>query len=82
MDVKTPLLLNEDPLRNEKHNDILVNSLRCNFFSKLPQKVKYGIDPEAPFEIDISKTKGLIEGKLDSLKWLCFVCVLVCVFIS
>ncbi|KAK1393226.1 Metal tolerance protein 4 [Heracleum sosnowskyi] len=63
MDVKTPLLLNEDPLCNKKHNDILVNSLRCNFFSKLPQKVKYGIDPEAPFEIDLSKTKGLIEGE-------------------
>lgn len=68
MDVKTPLLLNEDPLRHEKHNDILANSLRCDFFSNLPQKVRYGIDPEAPFEIDISKTKGLMEGKLDSWK--------------
>ena len=65
MDVETPLL------RNEKYNVILVNSLRCDFFSKLSQKVKYGVDPEAPFEIDLSKTKGLIEGKLDFKKWLC-----------
>ena len=63
MEVETPLLRN-----GGKHNDILVNSLRCDFFSKLPQKVKYGVDPEAPFEIDLSKTKGLIEGKLDFKK--------------
>lgn len=64
MDVKTPFLSSEEPPeQNLKRREILVNRLRCDFFSKLPEKVRSGIDPEAPFELDLSKTTGLIEGE-------------------
>lgn len=39
-----------------------VNSLRNDFFSRLPGKVRYGLDTESAFHIDISKTKGLTQG--------------------
>ena len=39
-----------------------VNALRHEFVSKLPEKVLAGIDAEAPFEVDTSKTKALSEG--------------------
>ncbi|KAI3949177.1 hypothetical protein MKW98_026557 [Papaver atlanticum] len=42
-----------------------VNSLGRDFVSKLPHKVRSGVDPETPFNIDISKTFGLIEGEKD-----------------
>ncbi|RZC83255.1 hypothetical protein C5167_046043 [Papaver somniferum] len=42
-----------------------VNSLGRDFVSKLPHKVRSGVDPETPFNIDISKTLGLIEGEKD-----------------
>lgn len=38
-----------------------VNSLRNDFFSRLPGKVRYGLDTESAFHIDISKTKGLTQ---------------------
>ncbi|KAH7512364.1 hypothetical protein FEM48_Zijuj12G0082900 [Ziziphus jujuba var. spinosa] len=40
-----------------------VASLKCDFFSKLPEKVLSGLDSEAPFNLDLSKTTGLIEGE-------------------
>uniref|UniRef100_A0A5B7AQG8 Putative metal tolerance protein 4-like isoform X2 n=1 Tax=Davidia involucrata TaxID=16924 RepID=A0A5B7AQG8_DAVIN len=61
MDVKTPLLSSEGPKPNQKRNSIA--SLRCDFFSKLPDKVRSGLDPETPFHVDLSKTTGLIEGE-------------------
>uniref|UniRef100_A0A1D1Y8J7 Metal tolerance protein 4 n=1 Tax=Anthurium amnicola TaxID=1678845 RepID=A0A1D1Y8J7_9ARAE len=39
------------------------NSLRREFVSRLPHKVRSGVDPEKPFHIDISRTKGLLEGE-------------------
>lgn len=39
-----------------------VNALRHEFVSKLPDKVLAGIDAEAPFDVDTSKTKALSEG--------------------
>lgn len=64
MDAKTPLLSSDDDskhIRRNRRNS--VTSLRCDFFSKLPEKVRRGLDPEAPFQVDLSKTIGLIEGK-------------------
>lgn len=58
MDVEEPLLRNEVP--NARRNS--VTSMRCDFFSKLPRKVKTGLDPEEPFLLDLSKTTGLING--------------------
>ncbi|XVF04570.1 hypothetical protein REPUB_Repub05bG0095400 [Reevesia pubescens] len=40
-----------------------VNSLRNEFVSRLPDKVRSGLDAESPFHIDISKTKGLTPGE-------------------
>lgn len=39
------------------------NSLRREFFSKLPEKVRRSVDPETPHHIDLSRTKGLIKGE-------------------
>ncbi|KAH7855506.1 hypothetical protein Vadar_025635 [Vaccinium darrowii] len=61
MDLKSPLLGNEAPKIYRKRNSVA--SIKSDFFSKLPEKVRTGIDPEAPFQIDLSKTTGLIEGE-------------------
>lgn len=39
-----------------------VNSLRNEFVSRLPDKVRSGVDAESPFRIDVSKTGGLTRG--------------------
>nr|GLL36518.1 metal tolerance protein 4-like isoform X1 [Ipomoea trifida] len=54
MDIQEPLLSTEGPK---------VHTLRSNFFSKLPEKLRGGLDPETPFHLDLSKTPGLIEGE-------------------
>lgn len=64
--VKTPLLSpeGEKPIihngRVQKSNSVA--SLKCDFFSKLPEKVLSGLDSEAPFHLDLSKATGMIEG--------------------
>ncbi|XP_017983744.1 PREDICTED: metal tolerance protein 4 [Theobroma cacao] len=40
-----------------------VNSLRNEFVSRLPDKVRSGVDAESPFRIDVSKTGGLTRGE-------------------
>ncbi|KAK7305566.1 hypothetical protein VNO77_43472 [Canavalia gladiata] len=40
-----------------------VNSLRAAFLSKLPEKVRSGIDSEAPFDTDLSSTTALSKGE-------------------
>ncbi|XVE96140.1 hypothetical protein REPUB_Repub02eG0195800 [Reevesia pubescens] len=63
---RTPLLSSEGEklIQNEKIECCnSVNALKCEFFSKLPDKVRSGLDPEIPFQIDLSKTTGLIEGE-------------------
>ncbi|CAN1307048.1 Metal tolerance protein 4, partial [Linum perenne] len=52
-DAKTPLLKQQS-----RHS---VSSLKGNFLSNLPEKVRSGIDPESPFDVDLSKATGLIE---------------------
>ncbi|KAI8562036.1 hypothetical protein RHMOL_Rhmol03G0003800 [Rhododendron molle] len=61
MDFKSPLLPNEGPKSNRKRNSVA--SIKRDFFSKLPEKVRSGLDPETPFQIDLSKITGLIEGE-------------------
>ncbi|PSS07850.1 Metal tolerance protein [Actinidia chinensis var. chinensis] len=61
MDVKAPLLSNDGPKAYRKRNSVA--SLTSDFFSKLPDKVRSGLDPETPLHIDLSKTTGLIEGE-------------------
>ncbi|KAK7859644.1 metal tolerance protein 4 isoform X2 [Quercus suber] len=41
-----------------------VNSLRSEFVSRLPDKLRSGIDPESdPFDLDLSKASGLSKGE-------------------
>ncbi|KAK9062413.1 hypothetical protein SSX86_019599 [Deinandra increscens subsp. villosa] len=64
MDTKTPLLSSgEDSKHIRRNRRTSVTSLRGDFLSKLPEKVRCGLDPEAPFQVDLSKTIGLIEGE-------------------
>ncbi|BFG38295.1 hypothetical protein CerSpe_245690 [Prunus speciosa] len=64
--IKTPLLSCEDERAN-KHGLVgssnSVAAMKCDFLSKLPDKVRSGFDPEAPFHLNLSKTTGLIEGE-------------------
>ncbi|GMN55917.1 hypothetical protein TIFTF001_025042 [Ficus carica] len=67
--VKTPLLFscNEDkkPIDGngivQKSN--LFSSLKCDFFSKLPEKLRSSLDSEAPLYPDLTKSTGLLEGE-------------------
>lgn len=64
MDAKTPLLSSEEDSNHiRRHRRTSVTSLRGDFLSNLPDKVRRGLDPEAPFQVDLSKTTGLIEGE-------------------
>ncbi|XP_061367922.1 metal tolerance protein 4 [Gastrolobium bilobum] len=40
-----------------------VNSLRAAFLSKLPDKVRSGLDSESPFDLDLSTTTALSQGE-------------------
>lgn len=48
-----------------------VNTLRNDFMLRLPDKVRTGLDAESPFDIDVSKTKGLTQGFFTSLSFSC-----------
>ena len=71
--VKTPLLSCDTNEEHEESNIIgneislqksnSVTSLKSDFFSKLPEKLRSGLDPEALLNLDLTKTTGLIEGK-------------------
>nr|CAD1832875.1 unnamed protein product [Ananas comosus var. bracteatus] len=37
--------------------------MRSEFVARLPEKVKECVDPEKPFHIDVSRTRGLIEAE-------------------
>ncbi|KVI08359.1 hypothetical protein Ccrd_013269 [Cynara cardunculus var. scolymus] len=64
MDAKTPLLSSEEDSNHiRRHRRTSVTSLRGDFLSNLPDKVRRGLDPESPFQVDLSKTTGLIEGE-------------------
>nr|XP_043633963.1 metal tolerance protein 4 [Erigeron canadensis] len=64
MDTKTPLLSSEGDSKHIRRNRrTSVTSLRGDFVSKLPEKVRCVLDPEEPFQVDLSKTTGLIEGE-------------------
>ncbi|ONK66161.1 uncharacterized protein A4U43_C06F4760 [Asparagus officinalis] len=39
--------------------------LRGDFVSRLPEKVRPGLDPENPSQIDVSRTTGLLRGEKD-----------------
>ncbi|XP_052176518.1 metal tolerance protein 4 [Diospyros lotus] len=68
MDLETPLLVQneESGLDSRSYCCKLGNSValfKHSFFSKLPDKLRSGLDPDTPFQIDLSKTTGLIKGE-------------------
>ncbi|GLU19506.1 hypothetical protein SLE2022_357540 [Rubroshorea leprosula] len=60
---KTPLLSRSGRRSGLHLRKNSVNSLRKEFVSSLPEKVRCGVDDESPFDIDVSKTKGLTKGE-------------------
>lgn len=66
--VETPLLSSEAKHANhQKETGSIrrrnsVSHLKCDFISNLPDKVRAGLDPESPFNLDLSKTKGFVQG--------------------
>lgn len=64
--VKISLLSTEDDKPNTQNGRARgrdsVTALKRDFFSQLPEKIKSHLDPEIPFELNISKATGLIEG--------------------
>ncbi|KAK9289511.1 hypothetical protein L1049_007666 [Liquidambar formosana] len=64
--VKKPLLSSEGGKQSQNgrvRGLHAVTNLKGDFFSKLPDNVLSGVDPESPFDLDLSKTTGLIEGE-------------------
>ncbi|CAL9770816.1 unnamed protein product [Musa acuminata subsp. burmannicoides] len=67
-EVRAPLLVaggdrNGEAVASRVPRKNSVNSMRVEFVARLPEKVKKGVDPERPFDIDVSLTKDLIEGE-------------------
>ncbi|PKI42903.1 hypothetical protein CRG98_036701 [Punica granatum] len=67
-ETKTPLLVASTHIEKKDHSlstddRNAVTALRSDFFSKLPEKVRSGLDPESPLDIDLSKATGLVEGE-------------------
>lgn len=65
-DAKTPLLSDEggkEPKNVGAKSYDSMTALKFDFFSKLPDKVRSGLDPEAPFPLDLSKNTNLIQGE-------------------
>ncbi|KAJ6427985.1 hypothetical protein OIU84_023403 [Salix udensis] len=60
---KTPLLTGEGRRSRRLSRRNSVNSLRANFVARLPDKVRCGLDTESPYQINLSKTKGLTKGE-------------------
>ena len=66
-DAKKPLLNKIVNGRDEVvHCQYSFTSLMNDFLSKLPQKVQIALDPESPFDFNLSHTSGLIRGKIYS----------------
>ncbi|KAG6787607.1 hypothetical protein POTOM_003649 [Populus tomentosa] len=60
---KEPLLNGNERWKNDGFSRVnSYNSLRTDFLSRLPQKVRSGLDVESSFHVDIPKTKGLSQG--------------------
>ncbi|KAJ7009502.1 hypothetical protein NC653_000251 [Populus alba x Populus x berolinensis] len=59
---KEPLLNGNERWKNDGFSRVnSYNSLRTDFLSRLPQKVRSGLDVESSFHVDIPKTKGLSQ---------------------
>lgn len=62
---ETPLLSSNDHEAVDHKPKLtgMVSSMKSNFFTDLPQKLRSKIDPEKnPFHLDVSKAEGLKGG--------------------
>ncbi|XP_062167245.1 metal tolerance protein 4-like isoform X1 [Alnus glutinosa] len=65
---RKPLLASEGEKASQNgrlRNGNTFTALRSAFFSKLPDKLRSGLDPEVPFRLDLSKATGLVKGEKD-----------------
>lgn len=73
-DAKSPLLeewkLGGSGRRGRLSRRYSVNSLRSDFYSRLPDNVRSAVDPEFPSQIDLSRAQGLSQGT-SSILFLC-----------
>ncbi|KAJ9153368.1 hypothetical protein P3X46_026815 [Hevea brasiliensis] len=61
---KAPLLSGNERKRSGRlSRGNSVRTLRDHFFSRLPDKVRSGVDVDSPSRIDVSKTKGLTKDE-------------------
>ncbi|XP_031497716.1 metal tolerance protein 4 isoform X1 [Nymphaea colorata] len=65
MEAERVPLINGSEFHSKRPNSrrYSLNSMREEFIRGLPEKVKRSLDPERPSHIDLSRTKGLIEGE-------------------
>lgn len=63
---ETPLLSSNDHEAGDRKPKLtgMVSSMKSNFFTDLPHKLRSNIDPENPFHLDVSKAAGLKGGML------------------
>lgn len=61
---ETPLLSSNDHEADDHKPKLtgLVSTMKSNFFTDLPQKLRSKIDPENPCHLDVSKAVGLKGG--------------------
>ncbi|KAL1193444.1 putative metal tolerance protein C3 [Cardamine amara subsp. amara] len=62
---ETPLLSSNDHEADDRKPELtgLVSTMKSNFYTDLPQKLRSKIDPENPFHLDVSKAVGLKEDE-------------------
>ncbi|KAF3779388.1 Metal tolerance protein 4 [Nymphaea thermarum] len=65
MEAERVPLINGSEFHSKRPNSrrYSLNSMREEFIRGLPEKVRRSLDPECPSHIDLSRTKGLIEGE-------------------
>jgi len=56
--------------RFSRHNSF--KTLRNDFISRLPEKLRSGVDDEAPYDVDFSKTSSLTPGLVTLFKLIFF----------
>ena len=84
--LKTPLLLSSDESEKPSENERVQKSnsftpLKCEFLSKLPEKIRSGLNPEALLHLDLTKMTGLVKGNSESLSCLFIFILLIFCFL-
>ncbi|KAJ3695959.1 hypothetical protein LUZ60_001336 [Juncus effusus] len=62
-ETRKPLLEGRSSSASAPRRSRSVRSLRSEFVTRLPDKIRAGLDPEKPYSVDLSQTKGLTQGE-------------------